>query len=129
MRKLTVLAFVCVGAAAMAGCCTHRATLAEAPPVCSPIPCGGGCGCPQVTQGVPAYSDGAAIGVPVITTPGVAPSLSPAPGATIAPSLSPTPSGPPGAYAPGPTTFAPGSAAPTAPPATSPMGNIPPSNQ
>ncbi len=118
MPKLSVLSLVCFVAAGLSGCCTHRApTLAEAPPVCSPIQCGS-CGCPQVSQGVPAYSDGVA--APVITGPSAAPSLSP--GATAVPSLSPPPPslGIP-STSPGPTTYAPSGSIP----ATPAPGNLP----
>lgn len=113
MRKLSVLSLVCFVTAMLSGCCTtHRApTLAEAPPVCSPIQCGS-CGCPQVSQGVPVYSDGVA--APVVTGPSAAPSLSP--GATTVPSLAP-----PTTIQTGPTTYAP---SPTIP-ATPAPGNLP----
>jgi hypothetical protein len=120
MRKLSILFLVSSGAASLAGCCTHRAAVVEAPAVCSPIQCGG-CGCPQVSTGVPvagvpAYDGSAA---PVIAAP--PPGFTTAPGTTLPPSYSPAPSlGPmPGASAP-PSTFG-----PSVPPATSAPGNLP----
>jgi hypothetical protein len=102
MRKLSILLLIGFGAAGFAGCCTHRATLAEAPPVCAPIQCGGSCGCPQVTTGVPAYADG--VGAPVITTP--PPGMTTVPGATVSPSITAPPSlAPSGSTSSGPSTF------------------------
>ena len=93
MRKLLIVSLVSWATAAGCGLLHHAVAHVglQPPAVCSPIQCGS-CGCPQVSQGVPAAYGSDGVG-PVMAVPTVAPTLSPIQGPVPAPSISPPAAG------------------------------------